>query len=112
MLPAVAAAAGMMEAVKIPLRELGRRFTKSEIMIMSWRSSELSFNIRSKSPATNNHSRPDTDVDDRFLSRIEERIAPIVSKIENEKGEIDLRQLTGPEVMQYMGALGISMGRS
>lgn len=119
-MPAVAAAASWMEALHLSSREIRNRFTKSDIAIMGWRSREVSANMRSKTLRTApSPSKIDgtgyplmEDVEhDAVLKGIEDRLGDVVYKMTDEKGEIDLRRLTGEEAVQYMNAIGIPVMR-
>lgn len=57
--------------------------------------------------------QPDYDhaVDNETLRKIEERMGPVAYKIENEKGQVDLRRLTGDEALTYFAAMGIPIAR-
>jgi len=51
---------------------------------------------------------------DEMLKGIEDRLGGIVYKMVDERGQVDLRKLTGDEALQYMQALGMpvmTMGR-
>lgn len=119
-MPEVAAVASWMESLKIPIREIRKKYTKSELAIMGWRSREMSFNLQGVS---NHHPQgsdsstnlpdpkdliPET-VPDRVIRQLEERMGPtIVAKIEK-AGEVDLRMMTGEEARQYMAVMGVSL---
>ena len=122
-LPAVAAAASWMESFHMPMREIYKRFTKSELAIMGWRSAELAYNMHvSHGRGANDGARRpliDEDMDLRGRSEPDvehqlrvmgEALAPIAKKMVNERGEIDLRRLTGPEALRYFAVLGIPIG--
>lgn len=94
-----------MEALHLPVRELRQRYTKSEMAIMAWRSSEMSHNMSQMT--AKNGGGPE---EDKQLSALERRLGGIAEKIENEKGELDLHKLTGPEAMQFMASMGIPIG--
>ena len=50
-------------------------------------------------------------MDDDAIQRIEEHLGPVAYKMVNEKGQVDLRKLTGDEALTYFAALGIPIGR-
>ena len=113
-MPAVAAAASWMEALHLSSREIRNRFTKSDIAIMGWRSREVSANMRSKTLRPNVPAAPDVNVSgfenvdyDAHLKAIEDRLGPVVFKMTNDEGEIDLRKLTGDEALTYLNAIGV-----
>ena len=104
----------------MPSREIRKRFTKSDIAIMSWRSAEMNANMRdntlrtaplpSKIDGTGYPLMEDVE-HDTVLKGIEDRLGDVVYKMTDEKGEIDLRRLTGEEAVQYMNAIGIPVMR-
>jgi len=107
----------------MPLHEIRQRFTKSDMAVMAWRATEMAANMRDRTlPSARLPEKLDggsynfmENVDhDEMLKRIEERLGPIVWKMTDERGEIDLRKLTGDEALTYMQTLGIpvvKMGR-
>src|SRR5262245_51261165 len=125
-LPAVAAVASWMEAFHMPMREIQKRFTKSDLFLMAWRSTEISAQMHLRSgytPENRAWGREDGLNDgstgwegslqmqrEQQLIVLGEKLAPIIDKMVNERGEIDLRRLTGPEALRYMSALGIPIG--
>lgn len=114
-MPAIALAASWMESTKLPLREIKKRYKKSEMAIMAWRSSEMAFNMKANLhvPQGQRVAQPQqreelhSAVSDDALALLERRLGPIVSKLENKNGEIDLGQLTGEEALRYMNAMGM-----
>lgn len=108
-----------MEAFKLPMREVRKRFTKSELAMVAWRSGEMAHNMTSKTRESA-QSRPSgqqiesTGVppvySDAEVRALEARMGPVAYKIANKEGEVDLRQLTGNEALQFMGAMGIRIG--
>lgn len=121
-MPAVAAAASWLEAFKLPMREIRKRYTKSEMAILAWRSQEVGYNMRST-----NQPKPRTDANlagkpafngvppvlsTEAEQALEERLGPLAVKlgeIEDEHG-MDFRKLTGAEALQYMDSMGIRIG--
>ena len=102
-----------MESLKMPMRQIRDSYTKSELMIMAWRSNELSYNMDKNTPRTGKNgsmgretSRNDTSqsVD---LDVLEQRLGSVAEKMVREDGMIDLRRCTGDEAMRYMAAMGI-----
>jgi len=114
-----------MESLKLPMREIIKIYTRSELAIMAWRSSEtahLMEDMRTSpsrpevpqglgSPA---NLMPDHMTPDSWISQIEEKLGPVVHKLEKmdaETGQIDFRKLTGDEAMRYLNAINIDPGR-
>ena len=103
----------------MPSREIRRRFTRSDIAIMSWRSAEVSANMRDKTvrprvlPATlGGESLGMENVDqDAVLKNIEDRLGGIAWKMVDDRGQIDLRKLTGEEAVTYLNTIGVPVMR-
>lgn len=49
-------------------------------------------------------------VGDDVIAALEQRLGPIVLKLENKAGDVDLRRLTGDEAMVYFRTMGIPIG--
>lgn len=102
------------------MREVRKRFTKSELAMMAWRSAEMAHNM---SLSTKQHVQPRANGQqteytgapavhsDAQISALEARLGPVAYKMVDDKGEVALGRLTGNEALQYMAALGIRMGR-
>ena len=98
---------------------------------MAWRSSEVAYNMRQSSADSRERSKaavipidrkvPDpaarrrmiTDVVlEQELEDIGERLGEdIVSHCEDEKGNLNLRNLTGEQAMKFMSTMNLRMGR-
>jgi len=100
----------------MPSREIRRRFTKSDIAIMSWRSAEVSANMRDKTvrPRALPSTLDGADIDamenvdqDAVLKGIEDRLGGIAYRMVDDRGQIDLRKLTGDEAVTYLNAIGV-----
>lgn len=119
-MPGLAAAASWMNDLKMPLREIHARYTKSELAILAWRAGEVSHTIASRTSQSRGgtftpqqtSSQREFALPESDMADLERRLGPVAYKLENEKGQVDLRQLTGEEAMIYMRSLGIQMGRS
>lgn len=117
----VAAVASQIEQMKLPLKEIRKRFTKSEICIMAWRSGEVAHNMRSTMQRTVGDAKPTGRkwepppvVSDPEIQLIEERMGGLADKlceIEDEHG-IDMSKLTGAEAMRFLSSMGVSQGRT
>src|SRR5216684_3250623 len=77
-LPGIASAASVIDALKMPLAEARERFTLSEMMIMSWRSQEQYWQMKSR---LGEHRRPtrkkEEEIDSKFVSK---RLAKALKK--------------------------------
>lgn len=114
-----------MEALALPSREIRKRFTKSDVVLMGWRSGEIAANMdhsasdQVRIPPPSGVGRVeelsrmpvrDHAGDDDTLRGIEERLGGvIIERMVNERGEVDLRRLTGAQAAQYFQALGIPL---
>lgn len=114
--PQVAAAAGWLESLKMPMREIYAKYSKSELHMMAWRSGEVASNMQSNHPSlSQNAATPSLDgatlpsnaVSDALVAEVERRLGPVALKLDE---DCDLRKLTGEEVLRFMGAQGISLG--
>ncbi len=112
----------------MPLREVMKKYTKSEVAIMAWRSSEIGYNMSSRAiegqvdrmlqqqPKSNVDSIYEeiSPVKDAELAEIEKRLGPtIIAQMVDEKtGDINLGKLTGAQAMHFLSTMKINMGRA
>ena len=108
-----------METFRIPMREIRRRFKRSEIAMLAWRSGEMAYNMsttRNKSHlerpngAQTEYTGPPPVHSEQEIRMLEERLGPVAVKMVNEEGDVDLRKLTGDEALQFMSSMGIHIG--
>lgn len=99
-----------MEALKIPLREVRRRFTKSEMFIMAWRSTEQYHQMmkRMKSPPK---SLGDVGTNGKKRNIPSNAYVPegVPDKFFDKDGNLDCSLVTGDEAVQYLNAVGIKI---
>lgn len=98
-----------MEMFHIPLREIRKRFTLSEIVFISWRSQEQAYNLKH---STDKGGKPKTKTAKGGKARKEvDGYIPdgLPDHFFNDEGEVDLRQVKGEEARQYFAALGIQL---
>ena len=107
-LPLVAAAASLLDTFKMPLREVYRRFTKSELFIMAWRSQEQYVEVVSGlhkpqegKPLTVKVSFP-TLKDGELVDETKE-----ISLPEKMGPERDMSKLTSREAVPLLNKMGI-----
>lgn len=100
-----------METFCLPMREIGERFTKSELYMIAWRSQEQHHHIMLKMKKWNKGRQShevsdDSGVGSRYGAN---DIIPegLPDHFYNKNGEVDLSQVTGKEAFKYMSALGI-----
>jgi hypothetical protein len=87
----------------MPLREIEERFTKSELVLMAWRSQEMHHNLQKDMPKKKGKKHSKYGPDD---------IGPegMPAHFFNEDGEIDLSRVKGEEARGYFERrLGIPM---
>lgn len=98
-MPLVAQAASWMEMTKLPLHEVRRRYTKSEMMMAAWRNGEISYNMESKRIPT-------------AAQEVEAYVPKsLLEKATTSEGELDLRNLSDDEVFQYFNSIGMPVAR-
>jgi hypothetical protein len=93
-----------MESVKLPLRELRARYTKSEMFIMGWRAAEIAENMEKGS------KRAQSQMPDRYSNEelaLEQRLGGLLGKAVDSSGEVDLSKMTGDEAVGYLSAFGL-----
>lgn len=117
----------------MPLREIRKRFTFSEMALMAWRSKEMSVNMSEghkrpprESPdiKEDNKELPDYGLqhkkpirhahvieheDSYELEKDVNNGVAIPKSFFNEEGELDLSRTTGPNALKYMNALGFNI---
>lgn len=104
-----------METFQIPLREIRKKFTTSELVLMAWRSQEQHFHFKSKIKTDEVAEKKKgvygmddiipADLPEEFFAKedIYDKRGNLVAR----KGEVILSQVTGAQAKQYMAALGI-----
>lgn len=113
-----------MDSFKIPMREIRKKYAKSELVMMAWHSREQSFQMRQSrhTPARPQNSKQDKiqsgyvpssgvrELEDSYeLPAGVNNGATIPKKFFGEDGEIDLRQVTGQQAVRYLQALGLNI---
>lgn len=104
--------------MRLPMGEIRKRFTRSEMALMAWRSAELAANMdritkdaRRPVERTKETEFRDHMTDDKDLAWIEDKLGPkiIERMVDPKTGEVDLRRLTGDEALRYMQTFGIPL---
>ena len=109
----------------LPLREIKKRFTKTDLVILAWRSQEQAYQLKRRYD-TGKTRKPKT----RFLDREtvnafgEEEEQPggkrrqtegvpegLPDRFYNKDGEVDLSRVTGEDAWKYFAAQGIKLPR-
>lgn len=91
-----------MEMFGLGKRELEEKFTKSELVLLAWRSQEVSASLEKGAPtgAPAGTYRKMTD------AQVPEGLP---DHFYNEQGEVDLRKVTGAEAYRYFSSVGIKL---
>lgn len=118
----VSAAASWMDNLKLSMREIKKKYTKSELVMMAWDSKQKSYNMSQQfkhhSPKDSNSERIDYEGNSSGIRETKTSYTmpadlnngvAIPKKFFDEAGEIDLRQATGPEALGYMRAIGFNI---
>jgi len=112
-----------MEAFQAPLREIQNRFTKSEIVIMGWRSAEQAYKMRLRIDRVSEddesqEDRPQfenkrTQTENKRRKKKEYADADVPENLPDrfydEDGEVNLSKATLKDAVKYMNAIGIKM---
>lgn len=100
-----------MEAAQLPLRELRKKYTKSEMALAGWRSMETAANMRQQTIAPAQQSQLPVQAQDAIERDLEDKIGDFAEQLVNENGEIDLRRVTGAQAVRFMNAIGCASRR-
>lgn len=95
----------------MPMREIRKKYTISDLVLMSWDSKQKSYNMRKRF-----HKGSDSEVGTvkdvgeawQLPEGVNNNVA-IPKKFFNDEGELDLRLATGEEACAYLRKLGISI---
>lgn len=87
----------------MPLREIKRKFTKSEIFMLGWRSQEQVVHMKrsmKKPPGNSSRNLLNEDTPSELV---------VPNHLRNADGELDLRKATAQEAYQIFAAQGIRL---
>lgn len=84
-------------------RELESKFTRSELVLLAWRSQEQSAMLDASLKKNKGGSRTPSG---SYEEGVPEGLPP---HFYNERGEVDLRKVTGKEAYRYFSSLGIKL---
>lgn len=104
------------------MREVRKKYTVSDIVLLSWDSKQKSYNLTQMhkkhtggtsttiQSGLKNNPNNITETDSHYLmpQDLNNGVA-IPKKFFNDKGEMDLRLATGPEACNYLRALGLDL---
>jgi hypothetical protein len=112
-----------MESLKLSMREIKLKYTKSDLALQAWDSKQKSYNLRMQMTSPKDQSGKTSDKDigiDKRSGVVEYEDSyelphgvnsgvRIPKKFFNDDGELDLRRATGPEAVTYLRAIGINV---
>jgi hypothetical protein len=87
-----------MEMFGLSKRELEEKFTRSEMVLLAWRSQEVSAKLEQTTAGMNSGKN--------FNSNAPQGLP---KHFYNEEGEVDLRQVTGAEAYRYFSSRGVRL---
>src|SRR5438105_5581983 len=91
-LPQIASAASLIETFHLPLREIEDKFTKSELILTAWHSQETVHRIEAGLPMEPDRKPPvSRDLPERYF---------------NTEGDLDLRNVSGADAINYLRSIG------
>lgn len=101
--PGIASLAAQVEMFGLSKREIEKKFTRSELILLAWRSQEISaqFAKDTEMPPPSGKKRKHYD-----NAQVPEGLP---DHFYNEEGEVDLRQVTGKEAYQYLSRMGLKL---
>lgn len=100
----------------MPLKQIHKTYRRSELALMAWRSGEVASNMHvdyklgagdGAKRALDTIPLPTNAAIEHELSALEDRLGPVAAKLDD---SLDMRKLTGDEVMRFMNAQGIVIG--
>lgn len=112
-----------MESIGLPMREIRKRYTLSEIYIMGWRSKEMSQNMRrdrkglrsippasGPTPVAHGKRVRVEETDEAYILPEDVNNGVALPKtFFNKEGELDLSLQTGPAAVRYLQAIGLNV---
>ena len=104
--PGIAGLAAQVEMFGLPKREIEKKFVRSELVLLAWRSQEISASLER---TTSSEGAPATGA--KRKKRYTDAQVPenLPDNFYNEEGEIDLRRVTGEEAYKYMSSVGVKL---
>ena len=94
----------------MPLQDIERKFRKSEMTLIAWRSQEQAAEMEKqfqRPAASSPYTLPVAPP--RSLARAGDTPMPIPEECYNEEGEPDIRKMTGNQALSYMRAAGFNL---
>lgn len=84
-----------MELFGCSRREIEQRFTKSELVLLAWRSQEQAAEMKRRMEAGSDEQPRNNGVPKKYL---------------NDEGEVDMSKMTGDEAYRYLQGIGFPVG--
>lgn len=100
--PSIASLAAQIEMFGLPKREIEKKFCRSELIMLAWRSQEVSASFDKDAPQAETGNRKKFYLDAKVPQGLPDHFY-------NKEGEVDLRQVTGEEAYKYMSSVGIKL---
>lgn len=93
-------------------REMEQKFTKSEIVLIGWRSMETAFQMQQKTKAIDTPAGSTVDIEELLKGAAKRPDMPgnLPKHFYNEEGELDLSKVSGGEAYRYLTGMGIPFG--
>jgi hypothetical protein len=102
--PGIASMAAQIEMFGLSKREIERKFCRSELVLLAWRSQEISASLEQQSPES------DSNIPKKKRKYSDASIPDgLPDHFYNESGEVDLRLVTGEEAYKYLSAVGMKL---
>jgi hypothetical protein len=112
-LPGVASLASQIEMFSMSRREMDKKFTRSEMLILSWRSMEMSYLMKQQTKGLGSSIDGEASEGTPKVRRKRYLDANIPDGLPdrffNKDGEVDLRLVTGEEAVKYLQTAGIKI---
>jgi hypothetical protein len=90
-------------------RELEEKFTKSELVILGWRSQETSAQLEKQTKEVTDDFEASKKRQPRQHPGNAEMPANLPEHFFNENGEVDLRKVSGEEAYRYFSSIGVHL---
>jgi len=103
-----------MQEFKMSMDEIEEKFTKSELMIMSWTSQEQAAHLEEETKRKKTSIKNKTQLQDleeelsgKEITTVERQSSDLPDRYYNEEGEVDLRKVSGKEAVRLLSAMGM-----
>jgi hypothetical protein len=98
-----------METFRLPLREIRKKFTKSEIILMGWRSQEQSQSLKKRLGDKPKSKGRQASTDEKYKRDYSEYIVPdeLPDRFYDENGDINLSKVSAADARQFLEAQGL-----